>query len=624
MKKRILLPLVLAASGLLAACGGADDPADTESHPDSSDLVTSSSDDSPISSSSEEPLLPTAALTDEMLSGLRSGYHATVRKATLYDGEEGDPYYYDAKVKEGMAYLHFYSDYEAGAFSSYYDFLITPVTEEDGLTYAYSSGLGINNAIIHEPIEVTDPITREDVNLLWEDAYLENPFKDLSANAFAKVNDNEFSLDLDMEAVTEKDVALKLANQLFFDSYPYSTSLPDVYSFSLKTNGNEIVGFSLEFESYSSSSGNVVIYRSTGVFHDVGTAPEITELTPLEGAEDADFQAAMTKLKTMNFKFDQVQYSYDYTGSGTFVKSLHYDGFADGTSLVYNAYDLSSDLKIYAEALTPITYEGISGLGVYVPLGDYYYSDSIFYSAYTDIASYFSKFDLSSKYFTKEAKDGATVFTLDRSRRIFRGNDISMISPFDSDQYADLLVNLTVTVKEDSIVFENQTSDDDESGLRFKISFSDFGAYSNLITDATIKEDCSDLKWSEILSNNQSALKAVTKIYTQENLDAIPTLGGIYANVRIDASSANAPILYTYTYSEETNAELLESYSQKLVDGGFAKESAGDDEEDGYYYTKQVTIGSRNYLLTVTPGTFWNSIQSWGQFQIALSLGSVK
>jgi len=626
MKKQLILLTTILLATLSSCVGNTSSTSSIDSVTSSSEV---SSESETSSSSSEEVLTPTTAITNDMLANLKIGYHAVVKKEISYDGEEDDnPRYYDAKVKDNVAYMHFYENYETGKLNSYYDFFITPVKESDGLTYAYQTGLGINNTLIYEPIEVTDSITKEDTNLLWEDAYLDNPFKEMDASYFSKVNDNEFKLDLSNTNVSSSDIELQLANQLFFDTFPYSTSLPDIYEFSLLTNGDKITGYSLEFESFTSSSSGVVTYKSSGKFLNQGNDVSITELTLLEGEEDADFTAAMTKLKTMNFKFDQVQYSYDYAGSNSFTKSLHYDGFSDGTSLVYYAYDLTSDSKIYAQALTPMTYEGMDGLGVYVPINGNYYSDSIFYTNYTNVKDYFSKFDFSSKFFTKQVSDGKTIFTLDRSRRIFRGNNIAMISPFDSDSYADLLVNLTITIENDKITFFNQTTDDDESGLRFKIEFSNFGTYSTLLTSDTIKEDCSDLKWSDLLSNDQVSLNAITKSLTQDNLDAIPTIGGIYANVRADVSSGGAsPILYTYTYSQEANSELLTEYSQKLVDASFTKVSNNDGSDtkaETFYYTKQITIKSKTYLLKVAPATFWNSIQGWGQFQIAITVGSVK
>ena len=141
-----------------------------------------------------------------------------------------------------------------------------------------------------------------------------------------------------------------------------------------------------------------------------------------------------------------------------------------------------------------------------------------------------------------------------------------------------------------------------------------------LSADGNTKTDAEDLSWEDIFSNDEVAYQALSSKLPEEVLSSLPTFGGRYAYVNYDTGG----IIFVNTYDKEENTELLSSYGAKLLAAGYTHEVVETTDGPVNTYSINFTSGKRQYGLTLSLYTFWNSNQEWGQFQVHIAIGAAK
>jgi len=562
------------------------------------------------SSSSVDVVVPTDALTDEMLEGLNGGYSAKVYRTTNYEGGSSSRTIAEISVNDkNYAFKRFSTDdgvtKKTLVEDSHYQ-----INPEEDFEMLYNAGLSIGNTVIYTPVMGRDPFIFDEIHLSWEEGAFSNAFATLKASNFTRVGEeNKFALNLLDPALEYDNVFNKMDKQLFGDNVE-----SDVESFYLLTNGNKITGFELTYEAYASYES--MVYKSVnGNF--TGFGADVTSFVkPLEGRNtDAEFDAAMASLRNYNYEVNHTQGGYDYT-TNQFVGRGRFEGQCDGNTLNYYYYN-NSNKKMMNYAYYNVQYEGQTYLQGAVNINDTYYSDVLYSGSLMDLLP---SFNVSSELFIKssESTDDVLVYDLDKSIVISVDNDNATYSSFDSDGWNDRTVYLTITIDKTNgtINFHNETTDLVDSGLVEDVLYSNIGKVNTLITD-NVSDNCDDLSWADLFSNDEISYQALTKKIPVALLDNLPTFGGRYSYVHFDAS---ASALFVDTYEKEENENLITTYGQKLLDAGYIANEVEEGEAPSYSCV--FANGSRSYKLKLALGTYWNSDQEWGQFQVFVSVSA--
>ena len=612
-KKNLLLTLTLigSAAGLIA-CGNTGSSLESGSSTLSSSSSSGETSVSVSSSSSSKPVVPTAELTDAMFSELKKGYSVECFKLTDYSDSQTNGIF-EADVNEfNYAEKVFATTSEAplekGKVINDYHYQPDPTEKTKML---YDAGLSVGNTVIYSPVMGEDPHTYEEVPLTWEEGYYSNVFMDLSAAAFDRVGtENKFSLIMNDATLEDAGVYNKISMQ-FFNEIPDT----EMQAFYLYTDGDDIVSFELIYTPYMSYDA-MIAKSSFGNFTAAGSGL-VDYIQPLEGEEDPVFEEAMEKLRRQNYELTQTQQAYDFNAEKFISQGSYVSQVEDGEKINYDYYAANGN-KYMNYGYYGLEYENeICKQGV-VQLKGEFYKDYIYSGSMEELLPSFA---LSSVLFKKdEASSTAekSVYNLDKSIRISLDNNDSVFTPFDADGYLDRLVFVTVTVEAEKINIHNETVHEGAGGLILDCTYTNLGGVSQLMPESKIHETSDGLVWSDLLSNNEGNLKSIIRLFTQEVLDDIPTIGGVFSNVLSDISSSANPIFYVMTYDSADNDALVEEYSAKLLAAGYAENKNGDT----VYYTKPVVLGTRNYNLNINLDTFWNRIQLWGQFQIGIYLTS--
>lgn len=622
MKKSAVALSVLCVA-LLAGCNGESSSSPLSSSTSSPSVSSSSAEPSSPSTSTPEPVVTTEALTDAMLQPLNGGYAADIYFQTIYTDSNPSAYFMSVKCNADNYDLdeHYVEDDGTigGTLTEGIRHYQKNPSEADSETpMLYNASLSIGNKVIYEQVYEMDPYTYEDVALTWEEGRYSNGFAALDASDFTR-DGTENRFDLKMDDPELEETYELLAKQLFGEE-----TSSDLETLTLLTNGDKITGFEATYEQYLAYDGTPVVQKSEGTFTALG-ADVTSEVQPMEGEEDPTFKAAIDKLKADNWTFEAQQKAFDYMSNTSYVAGT-WKGEADGDALVYKQYDGNDVIfayGYYSYYSEEDQHDLIQGV---VPINGKYYQDIIAY--YGTMADMFPSFDISSLFFVKDpsSTEDKLVYKINPDIYVSDANNITAFTSFDSDSYSDLIIHMTITITDDSITIHNQTAENpDEGGLVYDITYSGFGSQNDLMPEEDILANCDDLKWTDILSNQQGVLKDLTDFLGEDNLNDLPTFGA--PNVGVDVTSLSNPWFVLQTYSEEQNAYYFKDYQEKLVAAGYTDECEYD--EDGNLvtalYTKKITVkGTREYLLNVNLDTFWNSIQDWGQFQVGLSFSSVK
>ena len=247
---------------------------------------------------------------------------------------------------------------------------------------------------------------------------------------------------------------------------------------------------------------------------------------------------------------------------------------------------------------------------------------------------YLPSFNFSSVLFEKDtdaSKDGKVVYRLRKDFHISTDNNSSFFTPQEMDAYLDRLTFVTITEEGDKITIRNSTGRDgtESEGLILNCEFTNIGKVTGLFAPEHMKENVDDLKWTDLLSRNEATRDSIVSCYTAEVLDSIPTLGGTWSNVYVDAANGAKPIFYVNTYEEATNNELMTDMSDKLTNAGFnayTPSALSEAQKTHKFFRKNVDIKNqgkvRTYSLNIELTPWWNTQLFEGQFQISLSLSA--
>lgn len=605
MNKKVILSVLSLLA--LVACNG-------KGGSETSSFNESSSSES---SSSYVPK-PTAELTDAMFSGIKQGYRAEVFSKTAYEGSRDSVRILDLSVNEFNASVKTYSTDRDNptvklSLSKDNHYQINP--DEKDTKMLYDAGLSIGNEVIYTPVKGKDPHTYEEVDLTWDEGYYSNAFKDVTKDYFTKVDDNSFSLDLNNATLDSNHTYDKIMTQLLGEE-----AGSECQSFILKTDGDRIAGFELTYEAYSSS--DTIIQRSSSGNFLVFGADVVDYIKPLVGTEDEGFKQAIDKLKTLNFEAEQKQQNFNFETNKFYVSGIYKYKIENGKKIDYDIY-VDDNTKWgnggYYEVTNPENPSEKLKQSV-IKIKDEFYEDYLYSGS---MEEFLPKFKISSLCFVKDATSTSTkqVWKLNENIRFSLNNDINAFTPFDSDGYPDRIIHLTITIEENKINIHNETmssAEADRGGLIFDANYTNFGKVVNLMPENKIHKTCDELKWSDLISNNESGSKKLMETFPKDVLDTIPTIGGTHSDIYVDGKA-----LYIYIYDLEDAKEIFAAYKTKLTTADYEVQAGTDDELGATLKSKQqVTIGTRKYYINIQLSTFWNNMLEFGQFQIWLSLSS--
>lgn len=620
------------AISLLAACSprtstSSSSPSNSE---DSTPSAESSSTPSESTSTSTPPVF-TEALTEAMFAPFKEGYAAELYTQVQYAGDEleTDGFLKVAAIDDIYWYDGYYIN-DAGDPEPSNDALHQIESHQldgDTVPMAYDVSVLVSNEVTYVPLMGEDPYSFVEVPLTWADSHYGNAFALLEVSDFTRVGDsNEWALNMTDKSL--QNAYRGLAAQLFDDD-----ARSDLGSFSLLTNGDEITGFKMAFDTYS-SAGTATDRSAYGVFTDSG-ADVLSPVTPIEGTAISEFDAAMKKLQNNNYEFKIYQETFDFN-SEQYRPSARFTGKADGESYTYMQYELEDatytreafaygyyNLQTTDEEGKPVTY-----LQPVVPINGVYYDDAVTYTGAT-VKDMLASFALNSVFFTKTgtAEDGASIYTIRDDVYVSRENNILVFTPLDSDSYPDLIINLDVTIGEDYVNFHNETYDERgvSGGILYDITYSNIGKVGDIMTETNTKDDATGLTWSEILTHQDATLEACIEYFGEEVLNSIPTFGGLYAYAGADVHST--PMFLTMCYDREALDDLLASYSAALKSAGFAEDpgqSVSSPMKEGEVWSfskKDVTMPNGNKYKLSLKLQFVETYSGEYQFQVGTSLG---
>ena len=589
---------------------------------------TESESSSSSSSSSSAPLLPTEALTEAMFAPLQKGFSVEYKtKKTYTDGGTGSEYRFQCEAGlDGYNYKRFYlKDAQYKPATIHYEKRKDP---NDNLDYVYETSLSLDNTILANKLVLTDKNDFSEYNPEWDYSGFGVVFNELTVSDFTKVDDNTFSLNADK--ITD-DISNSLLIQLYSADDFYLPS-SNVKTFNLKTNGDQIVGFSLDCYPYVSSD-STTNYHSEGSFLSLGEN-SYKKITPYEGETKPELEEIFSSLRgednKSNYRMEQTQYAFDYNSeSMKFLGTMEWT-VQDGDK-AYWLYRDPTGKKTSDYGYYKVTDEDEEGKQGVVKMGDYYYKDYIYQGT---MQNYLPKFQMSSKLFEKdEAKstNGKIVYNLNKNIEISLDNNSAFFTPEEMDSYRDRIIFLSVTKEGDTVTIRNSTDDSgkEEDGLILNCEFTDIGKVTGLFAENTLKDDASGLKWSDFLSRNEANSEAVKKVYG-DSLDLAPTFGSFPVDIRTDFTngSAASPLFYGMVYDESKAKEIITQTSTKYEEAGFTDETPADDETGSKVFSKTVTVPGRGSKtqekkMTVTLSNYWNSIQKYGQIQASFKLTSL-
>lgn len=381
----------------------------------------------------------------------------------------------------------------------------------------------------------------------WSDSGYANRFNILKSEDF-EYADGYYSLKMDDDS-----------NSLFYESIGSQLTGQiglTLASFKVKLEGNRLTDYAATFEPIETTYGNYNTEVS-GKFTAYGETV-IKDLSPLEGEEDSLFSSTISRLKEQNYHLDVALSS----------KKISVD-VENGANVIYDIYN-KKNVKTNSYGYYQKTLKTVQGI---VRLNGKIYEDSAEISGY--MSSLLPTFAISSLFFTKTEENGNSVYTL-------KENVECTIS---SQAYGTMggsnVGSLVITISSDKVVVENKLKLSDEV-----FTYSNFGNIEGLIDN--LQEDSSNLKWSDILANQEAETSILYQSISSSVLDEIPTFGGDNLMAVLDASYNKAKPVIALAFDDYNSGVALQTaYLAKLKENGFVE---SETSSSGDYFTKEVTI----------------------------------
>lgn len=404
----------------------------------------------------------------------------------------------------------------------------------------------------------------------WDESGLSNPFISLKEADFAYENSN--FVYSSVNSTFEEGIVS------FLNGYGEAFGALDTLSISSKNENIAFKAVLTPFQASIAGSIPVSVQRTyEGTFHSFGE--DVTLPSPIEKKEDPSFEAAFKKLQSLNFSNTVTNEEIKYK-DGRFTKNGTASAEATPSSFSYlirNGKNQVTDDTAYF-----INEKGESQRAVHYDGKNYYASGK---SLKTKISDYWPSFKISSAFFEK--KDN--IFTLDK-KYLGLFNNTHLFTNFISDTIEDL--SITIEDSKVTIVNTNQGNGTSIFGNRETIVYSNFGNGKALDTSSVLY-DSSSLLWSEVIRDKTSYADVATYVGGSDNMNLIPTLGGVYSEATA-SEMGSIYFLSTKVTSKEEGNELIQSYAKILKQKGFAEEADGSD----YNYVMTLSNGKK---LTLAP-----------------------
>lgn len=546
MKKISYLGLL---SLLLIGCNG-----NTSSTVSSSNSSLSSS--SEVSSSSLGPV--SYDLTDDMIKELEYGYSVDGLYMSTVKNQVISTYYYEYNCTPTV--------YE---YTAYQDVLENPKKDKvmesyryeafdygDGTEYLTLAKLNLANECVNYP--VTDGYG---TLLTWASTGFGNIFSSLNSSYFEK-GENEFEFELKMGLTAKKSIYAALTSQ--FSSYMGLTAK----AFKLRTDGYKVVGYRMDYQPLYTTSGAMDIYVE-GTFTNFGE-DVITPVLSFDGEYNDLFEEKFEELRNQTYRVD--------VDLGVESYEMVVEN-AEG--LLYDEYD-SKGRKVSSYGFVEIRDGILQGV---TKINDKIYADGPVGAG--SLLNILPTFNISSELFVLvEETSEYSVFKYNEDAPAIQDIGYNYdYGIFGGSKIGDL----TITIKENEVIVTNELKYNTETFRYYDIN--------NVKRYFNINQSCDDLKWSDIISNQEEESQKLYNVISKEALDQIPTVGGINAKIDVDASyKPSEPVFRVPLYMD--GATLYNNYRTKLINNGFEVNSELTTDESEVF-TKVCQVNGETKTISV-------------------------
>lgn len=514
------------------------------------------------SSSSENTNVATE-FSQEMIDMLASGYAQT---GIFSMGGQSYGGFYNQYVEthcttdvfEYKAWTQSLIGQEATKDKLQYDIRYEPALQ-GGSKYLAETELTLANELTHYIVQYDSGR-----NVPWAQAGYSNSFSLFKSTDFVKTeNPNEFSLLTTNDSF--KNIYVGIATQMS------GMMGLDIETFTIQTDGVKPVSYKLICKNLDTKYGDVIESFIEGRFLGFG-ANVVKDMKPVEGEKDEFFEQKMTALcESKNWIMDAVLIKEDY-------QILNYNDQA----LIYEAYDKAGNKTGsygYAQ-LDETTVQGVTRINgtLYLDGGELGGSVSMI----------LPKLKISSVFFeeNEESTETKKIYTLKPEYKdIASGTDYGMFG-------GSLVGDLTVIFENNEVTFINKLELVEE-----KFTYSSIGEVDNLLEG--LQRNCDSLTWSKLASNQPAELASLEQVVPLDLLDQIPTIGGTYSYITLDATyNPNRPVFTVPIDDYATGETLYEGLSEKLIVAGFTKvDEQKTSTGNKFVYQKECIVEEETKIL---------------------------
>lgn len=552
MKKIVYLGLL---TSLLVGCGNTNSSS-TSSHNSINNISSSE-----VSSSSLGPV--SYDLTDDMIDALSEGYRA-----------EG---LYYAEVKNQIV-SSFYYEYNCTdtvyEYTAYVDNAENPTKNKvedsyryegydfgDGVEYLTLAKINLNNEVVNYPV-----VDGYGELLTWNSTGFSNAFSTINSSYFEKT-ETEFEFELKMGLLGMNKLYSSLTSQ--FSSYMGLTAK----SFSLTTDGYKITGYKMTYQPLQTMSGSMYI-TVEGNF--VASGSDVVQpVQTFDGESNAIFDEAFEELRNHTYRVDIDLGVKSYKMVVENAEGFIYDEFDSNGKKVssYGFYYIRDGvLQGITEINGTIYADGPAGTG--------------------SMLNILPTLNISSELFVlKEEKDGKSVFEYNKEAPLASEIGFSYdYGIFGGSKIGDLVV----TISEGEVIIENKLKFNTET-----FRYYDINGVKRYFSN--VSNSCDNLKWSDIISNQEEESEKLYQSISKEALDEIPTVGGFNSRIEVDATyRPEEPVFTVPLYMD--GITLYTNYVAKLTNAGFEYNAELTvDEKEAYSKVCEIngetkTIVAKIYL----------------------------
>ena len=430
----------------------------------SSSSTTSSS---PDSTSSSETVIESKIVLDE----IQKGFATKSTYVKQYNKNTPTNTCVTSFISDGVAKWEHYS-------SSNWDNIVEGTRpykfaqyEKDENDDAQSVTYDSAGNVVYTPLLLKDPFSNGNVEAFWEETNLDNAFARFTVDNFIKVDESTFELDLSETALSNEDYSyavsalgiqmyMLIEGSEYVGYHFYETPLE---SYVITVDENNIpVSYNAKFTDISQDDGwggtDIVHASISGEFTHLGS-DSISKATSLEKRYE-ELDDLFTTLKKHNYEFDVLRKQKGdgmYTSDSDQIIKGKSDGLGNfETSYVNTDTYNKADMHFGYQQITENTYRKYS-IG---ETANVWSGEEVEGSALDLLPSFL----FSSALFTyneEASNETVTIYNFDKPALLNSeyGLDNSIINfGFESIQ-GWLLVDLTIEIYEDKVVFKNNTSD---------------------------------------------------------------------------------------------------------------------------------------------------------------------